>query len=100
MGDTGSLYLGGFLCALAFGLNMPIILIPVAFVYFCEMFSVMLQVVYFKVTHGQRLFKMSPIHHHFEMCGWSEVKIVAVFSIAAAVCGMIALVLVVTGFIR
>lgn len=100
MGDTGSLYLGGFLCALAFGLNMPIILIPVALVYFCEMFSVMLQVVYFKISHGKRLFKMSPIHHHFEMCGWSEVKIVAVFSLVTAVCGIIALVLVVTGFIR
>lgn len=100
MGDTGSLYLGGFLCALAFGLNIPIILIPVALVYFCEMFSVMLQVVYFKITHGKRLFKMSPIHHHFEMCGWSEVKIVAVFSTVTAVCGIIALMLVVMGVVR
>lgn len=100
MGDTGSLFLGGFLCALGFGLNMPIILIPIALVYFCEMFSVVLQVLYFKATHGKRLFKMSPIHHHFEMCGWSEVKIVAVFSIVTALCGIIALVLVVTGFIK
>ena len=64
------------------------------------MFSVMLQVVYFKITHGKRLFKMSPIHHHFEMCGWSEVKIVAVFSTVTAVCGIIALMLVVMGVVR
>ena len=80
MGDTGSLFLGGIVCALAFAVNMPILLLPLGIVYLCEMFSVMLQVGYFKLTHGKRLFKMSPIHHHFEMCGWSEVKIVAVFS--------------------
>lgn len=98
MGDTGSLYLGGFLCALAFGMNMPIILIPIALVYLLEMLSVVLQVVYFKATKGKRLFKMSPIHHHFEMCGWSEVKIVVVFSLATALCGVLALALVMTGF--
>lgn len=80
MGDTGSLYLGGYLCAVIFGLDMEILLIPVGMIYICEMFSVILQVTYFKLTHGKRLFKMSPIHHHFEMCGWSEVKIVVVFS--------------------
>ena len=98
MGDTGSLYLGGFLCALAFGMNMPVILIPIALVYLLEMLSVVLQVVYFKATKGKRLFKMSPIHHHFEMCGWSEVKIVVVFSLATALCGVLALALVMTGF--
>lgn len=90
MGDTGSLFLGGILCAIAFSLNMPILLIPIGIVYLCEMFSVMLQVTYFKLTHGKRLFKMSPIHHHFEMCGWSEVKIVVVFSIVTAIFGAIA----------
>lgn len=80
MGDTGSLFLGGVVCALAFALEMPLILILVGFVYICETLSVILQVGYFKLTHGKRLFKMSPIHHHFEMCGWKEVKIVLVFT--------------------
>ena len=80
MGDTGSLFLGGVVCGLAFALNMPLILLPVGFVYICETLSVILQVGYFKLTHGKRLFKMSPIHHHFEMCGWKEVKICLVFT--------------------
>ncbi|MBQ9673812.1 MAG: phospho-N-acetylmuramoyl-pentapeptide-transferase [Ruminococcus sp.] len=87
MGDTGSLFLGGIVCAIAFGMNMPIILVPLALIYLIEMFSVILQVSYFKLTHGKRLFKMSPIHHHFEKCGWSEVKIVVVFSTFTAVVG-------------
>ena len=87
MGDTGSLFLGGAVCALAFALEMPLILILVGFVYICETLSVILQVGYFKLTHGKRLFKMSPIHHHFEMCGWKEVKICLVFSgISAVMC--------------
>ncbi len=94
MGDTGSLYLGGYLCAVLFGLDMEILLIPVGIVYIAEMFSVILQVMYFKLTHGKRLFKMSPIHHHFEMCGWSEVKIVVVFSIVEAVFSALSLMLV------
>ena len=89
MGDTGSLFLGGFLCAVAYGINMPVLIVPIGIVYIIEMFSVMLQVGYFKATHGKRLFKMSPIHHHFEMCGWSEVKIVAVFSAVTAVMGIL-----------
>ena len=96
MGDTGSLYLGGYLCAILFGLDMPILLILVGLVYIIEMFSVILQVTYFKLTHGKRLFKMSPIHHHFEMCGWSEVKIVFIFSIFSAICGALALMIVLT----
>jgi len=80
MGDTGSLFLGGVVCALAFALDMPLILILVGFVYICETLSVILQVSYFKLTHGKRLFKMSPIHHHFEMCGWKEEKIVLSFA--------------------
>ncbi len=80
MGDLGSLSLGGALCALAFGVRRPLLLILVGIVYIAETLSVILQVGYFKLTHGKRLFKMSPIHHHFEMCGWSENTIVAVFS--------------------
>ena len=97
MGDTGSLFLGGIVCALAFAVNMPILLLPLGIVYLCEMFSVMLQVSYFKLTHGKRLFKMSPIHHHFEMCGWSEVRIVGVFSAVTALFGAVSFLLVLFG---
>jgi len=80
MGDTGSLFLGGVVCALAFALEMPLILVLVGLVYIVETMSVILQVGYFKLTHGKRLFKMAPIHHHFEMCGWKEVRIVLTFT--------------------
>ena len=80
MGDTGSLFLGGAVCAMAFACNLPLILIPVGIIYIIETLSDIIQVGYFKLTHGKRFFKMAPIHHHFEMCGWSEKKIVAVFS--------------------
>ena len=90
MGDTGSLFLGGVVCALAFALDMPLILIFVGFVYICETVSVILQVGYFKLTHGKRLFKMAPIHHHFEKCGWKEEKIVIIFSAVSAVMCVIA----------
>ena len=90
MGDTGSLFLGGAVCALAFALNMPLILLLIGFVYLMETLSVILQVGYFKLTHGKRLFKMSPIHHHFEMCGWKEVKIVIIFTIVSAIMCLIA----------
>ena len=87
MGDTGSLFLGGVVCAMAFALEMPLILILIGFVYVCEAMSDILQVSYFKATHGKRLFKMAPIHHHFEMCGWKEEKIVLVFAgVTAAMC--------------
>lgn len=89
MGDTGSLFLGGVVCALSFALDMPLVLILVGLVYIVETLSVILQVTYFKATHGKRLFKMSPIHHHFEMCGWKEVKIVLVFTaVSAAMCAL------------
>ncbi|CCX36896.1 phospho-N-acetylmuramoyl-pentapeptide-transferase [Clostridium sp. CAG:1013] len=97
MGDTGSLFMGGMVCALAFGMNLPILLLPVGFVYICEIVSVVLQVSYFKATHGKRLFKMSPIHHHFEMCGWSEVKICVVFGLVALLGGAGALACVIYG---
>ena len=80
MGDTGSLFLGGVVCAMAFSLDMPLILLFVGLVYIVETLSVILQVGYFKLTHGKRLFKMSPIHHHYEMSGWKEEKIVFVFA--------------------
>jgi phospho-N-acetylmuramoyl-pentapeptide-transferase len=90
MGDTGSLFLGGAVCALAFALDIPLILILVGLVYIVETLSVILQVAYFKLTHGKRLFKMSPIHHHYEMCGWKEEKIVIVFTAASAVACIVA----------
>ena len=87
MGDTGSLFLGGAVAGLAFACDMPLILIPIGLIYICETLSVILQVGYYKLTHGKRIFKMTPIHHHFEMSGWGERKIVIVFtSITAVMC--------------
>ena len=80
MGDTGSLFLGGAVCGLAFALDMPLVLILVGLIYIIETVSVILQVGYFKLTQGKRLFKMAPIHHHFEKCGWTEERIVFVFA--------------------
>lgn len=90
MGDTGSLYLGGAVCGLAFALDMPLILILVGIIYICETLSVMIQVTYFKLTHGKRVFRMTPIHHHFEMGGWSEVKIFGVFTAITIACCVLA----------
>ena len=81
MGDTGSLFLGGMVCGMAFALDMPLILILVGIIYLCETLSVIMQVTYFKLTHGKRFFKMAPLHHHLELSGWSEAKLVAVFSL-------------------
>lgn len=89
MGDTGSLFLGGVICALAFSMDMPLILIPLGFVYLVETLSDIIQIVYFKATRGKRIFKMAPLHHHFEMCGWSEVKIFVVFTAVSLVFGVI-----------
>ena len=97
MGDTGSLFLGGIVCGLAFALDMPLVLILVGFVYIMETLSVILQVGYFKLTHGKRIFKMSPIHHHFEMSGWSEKKIDAVFCTVNLIAGIIGVVLMYYG---
>jgi len=91
MGDTGSLALGGFVASAAYMLRMPLFIILVAFVYLVEVISVILQVGYFKLTGGKRLFKMAPIHHHFELMGWSETRIVAVFSIVTTILCLIAL---------
>ena len=84
MGDTGSLFLGGAVSAMAVFMKNPLVLLIVGFVYVAEALSVIIQVTYFKKT-GKRIFKMSPIHHHFEMCGWSEVKVVAVFSLVTMI---------------
>ncbi|MBE6911523.1 MAG: phospho-N-acetylmuramoyl-pentapeptide-transferase [Oscillospiraceae bacterium] len=85
MGDTGSLFLGGAVCGMAFAYDLPLLLLLMGIVYIVEALSVILQVTYFKLTHGKRLFKMSPIHHHFEMCGWNEKKICIVFMIVSAI---------------
>ena len=90
MGDTGSLALGGFVAATAFILKMPIFIIIVGFIYLIESLSVIIQVGYFKKT-GKRIFKMAPIHHHFELCGWSETKVVTVFYIVTAMLCLIGL---------
>lgn len=91
MGDTGSLFLGGLVTALAFAVMNPLIIVIVGIIYIAEALSVILQVGYFKISHGKRLFKMAPLHHHFEKCGWSEVKIVTVFSIVSLVTSAISL---------
>lgn len=81
MGDTGSLFLGGAVAAMAFALDMPLVLVLVGIVYIVETVSDIIQVGYFKATHGKRFFKMAPLHHHLELCGWSEAKLVTVFSL-------------------
>ena len=90
MGDTGSLFLGGAVAALGFAMDMPLILIPVGIIYIAETMSDIIQVAYFKATHGKRFFKMAPLHHHLELSGWSEAKLVAVFSGITLVCCVLA----------
>lgn len=90
MGDTGSLALGGFVAGTAYLMQMPLFIIIVGLIYVIEVLSVMIQVTYFKKTGGKRFFKMAPIHHHFELCGWSETRVVAVFSIVTAIMCLIA----------
>ena len=91
MGDTGSLALGGFVTAMAYLTRMPLFIPIVGFIYFIEVVSVILQVGYFKKTHGKRIFRMAPIHHHFELGGWSEVKVVAVFTVTTVILSAVAL---------
>ena len=92
MGDTGSLALGGYVAGMAYALHMPLIIVVVGILYVIETVSVILQVGCFKITHGKRIFKMAPIHHHFELCGWSETRVVTVFSIVTALFCILALV--------
>ena len=91
MGDTGSLALGGFVAGTAYMLQMPLFILIVGLIYLIEVLSVIMQVSYFKITHGKRIFKMAPIHHHFELCGWSETRVVAVFSVVTALLCLIGL---------
>ena len=91
MGDTGSLALGGFVASTAYMLQMPLFIVLVGMIYLVEVLSVILQVAYFKKTGGKRIFKMAPIHHHYELCGWSETRVVAVFSIVTAILCLVAL---------
>ena len=91
MGDTGSLALGGFVAATAYMMQMPLFIVIVGFIYMIEVLSVIIQVTYFKLTKGKRIFKMAPIHHHFELCGWAETRVVAVFSIVTALLCLAAL---------
>ena len=90
MGDTGSLALGGFVAASAFMIQLPLFIPLVGLIYLAEVLSVIIQVTYFKKTGGKRIFKMAPIHHHFELCGWSETRVVAVFSIITAILCLVA----------
>jgi phospho-N-acetylmuramoyl-pentapeptide-transferase len=91
MGDTGSLALGGFITGMAYVLQLPLFIPIVGFIYVIEIVSVIIQVTYFKATHGKRIFRMTPIHHHFELGGWSEVRVVAVFTIVTVILSSIAL---------
>jgi len=95
MGDTGSMFLGGLVASLGFGVNEPILILIVGIIYVIEAMSVVIQVLYFKITHGKRIFKMSPIHHHFEMSGFSEVKILVIFSLITVIFGLIGI-----GFVK
>ena len=91
MGDTGSLALGGFVASTAYMLQMPLFIVIVGLIYLIEVLSVMIQVTYFKKTGGKRIFKMAPIPHHLELCGWSETRVVAVFAVATAILCLIGL---------
>ena len=90
MGDTGSLFLGGTVCGMAFALDIPLIIVLVGIIYLLETLSDIIQVTYFKLTHGKRIFRMAPLHHHFEMGGWSEEKLFTVFTLVTLVCCVLA----------
>ncbi|MCI8387319.1 MAG: phospho-N-acetylmuramoyl-pentapeptide-transferase [Clostridiales bacterium] len=90
MGDTGSLFLGGLVIGMAYMIDNPLLVVIIGIIYICEALSDIIQVSYYKLTHGKRIFKMAPIHHHFEKCGWSELKIVGVFSLVTVIAGVIA----------
>ncbi len=94
MGDLGSMFLGGLVVAFSYAVDCPIIILLTGIIYVIEFASDIIQIGYFKLTHGKRIFKMAPIHHHFEMCGWKEVKIVKIFSLINLVGGVIAVLLV------
>jgi phospho-N-acetylmuramoyl-pentapeptide-transferase len=91
MGDTGSLALGGFVAACAYIMQMPLFIAIVGLIYLAEVSSVIIQVVYFKISGGKRIFRMAPLHHHFELCGWPETRIATVFSIITAIMCLLAM---------
>ncbi|MBR1532678.1 MAG: phospho-N-acetylmuramoyl-pentapeptide-transferase [Eubacterium sp.] len=97
MGDTGSLFLGGMVVGLGYAIKCPLLLLFIGIIYVCETMSDIIQIGYFKLTHGKRVFKMAPIHHHFEMCGWKEKKICVVFSLVNIVGCAVALILMYFG---
>lgn len=100
MGDLGSMFLGGMVVALAYAVDCPFIILLIGIIYVAEFGSDIIQISYFKLTHGKRIFKMAPIHHHFEMCGWKEVKIVKVFSLVNLLGGIAAILLVYFGNLK
>lgn len=100
MGDMGSMFLGGMVVALAYAIDCPLIILCFGIIYVLEMLSDVLQIGYFKATHGKRIFKMAPIHHHFEMCGWKEKKIVVVFSLVNLLGCVVGLALLYYGVVR
>ncbi len=100
MGDLGSMFLGGMVVALAYAIDCPFIILLIGIIYVAEFGSDIIQIGYFKLTHGKRIFKMAPIHHHFEMCGWKEVKIVKIFSLVNLLGGVIAILLVYFGNLK
>ena len=100
MGDLGSMFLGGMIVAFSYAIDCPFIILLTGIIYVAEFGSDVLQIGYFKLTHGKRIFKMAPIHHHFEMCGWKEVKIVKIFSIVNLIGGIIAVLLVYFGNLK
>ncbi len=97
MGDTGSLALGGFVAGCGYMLQMPLYIAIIGVIYLLEVFSVILQVTYFKASGGRRIFRMAPLHHHFELCGWSETRITALFTIITALMCLAALLAVKPG---
>lgn len=91
MGDTGSMFIGGATVGMAMVLRQPLMLLLIAFTMVCSSLSVMIQVTYFKLTHGKRIFKMSPIHHHFELCGYSETQIVSMYAVVTGILSLVAI---------
>ncbi len=100
MGDLGSMFLGGMIVALSYAIDCPFIILLIGIIYVAEFGSDIIQIGYFKLTHGKRIFKMAPIHHHFEMCGWKEVKIVKIFSLVNLLGGIAAILLVYFGNLK
>ena len=100
MGDFGSMFLGGMIIAMAYAVDCPFIILRTGIIYVAEFASDIIQISYFKLTHGKRIFKMAPIHHHFELCGWKETKIVKIFTAVNLIGGILAVILVYFGNLK